>query len=172
LFDEVGYFDEELEVCEDYDFWLRVSCRYPIILIPEYSTLKDGGRQDQLSFKYRPGMDRFRIRAIEKLLDSGVLNDDQFGLAVREIKRKCEIFSQGALKREKNEVAQFYQRLSEKWQQIILSVIVQVSAFSFKLRIELLLFSVFNSSGFPDYIYFNHSRVFQFIFHLLGNFST
>ncbi|MCD6172403.1 MAG: glycosyltransferase family 2 protein, partial [Sulfurimonas sp.] len=26
LFDRVGFFDESLEVCEDYDLWLRVAC--------------------------------------------------------------------------------------------------------------------------------------------------
>ncbi len=116
LFDKVGYFDEELEVCEDYDFWLRVSCQYPIILIPQYLTLKDGGRQDQLSFRYRPGIDRFRIRAIEKLLDSRILNDEQFALAVKELKAKCKIFIQGATKRGKDKIARFYRQLSEKWQ--------------------------------------------------------
>ena len=33
LFEEVGGFDETLPACEDYDLWLRISCRYPVYLI-------------------------------------------------------------------------------------------------------------------------------------------
>ena len=33
LFDIVGYFDEDLPACEDYDLWLRISCRFPVFLI-------------------------------------------------------------------------------------------------------------------------------------------
>ena len=33
LFSKVGLFDESLPVCEDYDFWLRVSARFPIFFI-------------------------------------------------------------------------------------------------------------------------------------------
>ena len=30
LFDKIGYFDESFEVCEDYEFWLRVSSKIKI----------------------------------------------------------------------------------------------------------------------------------------------
>jgi len=33
LFSKTGLFDEALPVCEDYDFWLRVSARFPIFFI-------------------------------------------------------------------------------------------------------------------------------------------
>ncbi|MDZ7263035.1 MAG: glycosyltransferase, partial [candidate division KSB1 bacterium] len=35
LFSEVGGFDENLPVCEDYDLWLRISCTYPIAFIDQ-----------------------------------------------------------------------------------------------------------------------------------------
>jgi len=69
LLDEVGLFDESLEVCEDYDLWRRVACGNKIGLVHEKLITKYGGDVDQLSMKYW-GMDRFRVRALEKLVDS------------------------------------------------------------------------------------------------------
>ena len=73
LLDEVGLFDESLPACEDYDLWLRIARGYPVPLIKEWHVVKEGGHADQLSARYE-GMDRFRIRAMVKLLKSGVLN--------------------------------------------------------------------------------------------------
>jgi len=69
LLNEVGLFDESLEVCEDYDLWLRVSQNHKIGLIDKKLITKYAGHDDQLSFKYW-GMDRFRVLALEKLLES------------------------------------------------------------------------------------------------------
>ena len=66
VFDNLGSFDETLEACEDYDFWLRVTNKYEVKLIPEELTIKNGGRSDQLSHKIW-GLDRFRIKALEKM---------------------------------------------------------------------------------------------------------
>ena len=35
LFDELGMFDETLPACEDYDMWLRICSRYPVLYIDE-----------------------------------------------------------------------------------------------------------------------------------------
>ncbi|MFA6196275.1 MAG: glycosyltransferase family A protein [Sulfurimonas sp.] len=67
LLEKVGLFDETLEVCEDYDLWLRVACGNSIGLIDEKLITKYGGSDEQLSAKYW-GMDRFRVLALEKLL--------------------------------------------------------------------------------------------------------
>ncbi len=67
LLDKVGLFDESLEVCEDYDLWLRVVIDNEIGLIDKKLITKYGGDKDQLSMKFW-GMDRFRVRALEKLL--------------------------------------------------------------------------------------------------------
>ena len=61
LFDSVGLFDEDLPACEDYDLWLRVSCRYPVFLIDEPLLIKRGGHADQLS--KAAGLDKYRIQA-------------------------------------------------------------------------------------------------------------
>ena len=72
LFDDIGYFDENLPACEDYDMWLRVCSKYPILFVDKPLTIKHGGHGDQLSKKYW-GMDRFRVEAIEKIINSGIL---------------------------------------------------------------------------------------------------
>jgi glycosyltransferase involved in cell wall biosynthesis len=103
LFAEVGLFDEKLPCCEDYDFWLRASARFHFLLVPEPFTIKDGGREDQLSQIHRVGMDRFRIESIIKLIDAGELDPEQDELARRELLRKCTIYGQGCLKHGRGE---------------------------------------------------------------------
>ena len=98
LFARYGLFDEELPCCEDYDFWLRVGCREPFLLVAQPLTIKNGGRPDQLSVRYQQGMDRFRIRALAKLLADGTLSGEQFQLALAELARKCAIYGQGCIK--------------------------------------------------------------------------
>ena len=68
LLDEVGGFDETLPACEDYDLWLRVTCRYPVHLIDTPLIVKTGGHPDQLSAS--PSLDKYRIAAILKILRS------------------------------------------------------------------------------------------------------
>lgn len=115
IFDEIGCFDENLPACEDYDFWLRVTSRYPVFLIPEYLTIKEGGHPNQQSKKY-PALDTFRIYALEKILKTGALNDEDYKLAYKELNKKCEIYIKGALKRKKIKEAQYYKNLINKLQ--------------------------------------------------------
>lgn len=92
------FFDESLPACEDYDLWLRVSARFPIGLIEKHFVVKYGGHPDQRSHEF-PVMDRFRIRALRKIIASGVLTPGQREAAEKELKRKCEIVTRGARKR-------------------------------------------------------------------------
>lgn len=98
LFEKIGLFDESLHCCEDYDLWLRTSCRYPFLLIDEPLTVKEGGREDQLSFIHRLGMDEKRIYSIKKVLDDGILNTSQYQMAVVALKNKAIIFAHGCIK--------------------------------------------------------------------------
>jgi glycosyltransferase involved in cell wall biosynthesis len=107
LLDEVGLFDEDLPACEDYDLWLRVSCRYPVQVIDEPLVVKEGGHADQLSRQFH-GMDRFRIRAIEKLLQGVCLNPAQRRAALEELQSKCGIYGLGCIKRGRREEGQHY----------------------------------------------------------------
>ena len=68
LFDAVGLFDESLPACEDYDLWLRICSQYPVVYVDEPLLKKYGGHDDQLSRKHW-GMDRFRVKALQKLID-------------------------------------------------------------------------------------------------------
>lgn len=96
-FDLVGRFDEALPVCEDYDLWLRTTYRYEVPLIEEPLTVKYGGHDDQLSRRYW-GMDRFRVYALQKLF-CHPLTVEQRAAVRNEIRGKCSILLNGALKR-------------------------------------------------------------------------
>lgn len=113
IFEQVGHFDEQLPACEDYDFWLRVTARHPVLLISEYLTIKEGGHPDQQSKKY-PAMDKFRIYALEKLLRSGRLDKGQYSSAYEELNAKCRIYRQGALKRNKTKEARYCRKIVQE----------------------------------------------------------
>jgi len=98
LFDRIGLFDETLPCCEDYDLWLRASIAHEFLLVDAPLTIKHGGRPDQVSFQYRVGMDRFRIRSIEKILSAEKLSRSQLCLARRTLVRKATIYGNGCLK--------------------------------------------------------------------------
>ncbi len=102
LFNDLGGFDESLPACEDYDLWLRISARHPIFLIDRPLVIKRGGHPDQLS-RTIPFLDRFRIQALIKILDSGGLRPEQSERALQELEAKCRVYGQGCLKRGKTE---------------------------------------------------------------------
>jgi glycosyltransferase involved in cell wall biosynthesis len=99
LFDEVGVFDESLEVCEDYDLWLRVACGNSIGLIDKKLIIKYAGHENQLSFKYW-GMDRFRVQALEKFVNPRAdnISDENYNLVKKEILKKYALLLKGAKK--------------------------------------------------------------------------
>jgi len=113
LFDRVGEFDITLPACEDYDLWLRISCRFPVYLIDTPLIIKRGGHDDQLSSM--KGLDKFRIKAIEKVINSGRLTEDQYRAAVKALKEKCKIYSDGCRKRRREEEALYYAKLADNY---------------------------------------------------------
>ncbi|MCK9485051.1 MAG: glycosyltransferase [Candidatus Marinimicrobia bacterium] len=96
VFNDVGVFDASLPVCEDYDLWLRIALKYEIGLLPEKLIVKTGGHADQLSRKYW-GMDRYRVLALEKILQAD-LTPQQTELVLDEIIKKLTILSAGRTK--------------------------------------------------------------------------
>jgi glycosyltransferase involved in cell wall biosynthesis len=98
LFTAVGWFDERLPAGEDYDLWLRIAARFPVHLDPAPLVVKYGGHDDQLSRRI-PALDRYRIAALLKLLDSGILNEDQRELTLIELRRKVKVYAAGCCKR-------------------------------------------------------------------------
>jgi len=98
LFDTVGLFNEEFRCCEDYDMWLRVANKFPFLLIPTPLTIKEGGRDDQVSHQFRIGMDKLRIASISDLLVSGSLTGEQTLWTLEELQRKCHVYGKGCIK--------------------------------------------------------------------------
>jgi len=113
LFDEVGVFDEKLPVCEDYDLWLRISCRFPVYLIDTPLIIKRGGHSDQLSAS--SGLDKFRIKSLKKIIASDLLSKTQYRAAVKTLKEKCAIYATGCRKRGRKEEALYYTKLSDSY---------------------------------------------------------
>ena len=113
LLEQSGAFDPQLPACEDYDLWLRLTCRKPVFLIEQALVVKRGGHPDQLS-RSLPTLDRYRIQALVKLLESGALSAGQFAAALQELKRKCRIYGQGCLKRGRVEEGDYYLGLPER----------------------------------------------------------
>jgi len=98
VFDEVGYFDESFEVCEDYDLWLRITKKYKVGYSSEKCVIKYGGHNDQLSKKYF-GMDRWRVKSMLKILN------EEFDKEVANVAlKKCEILLKGAYKHKNYEI--------------------------------------------------------------------
>ena len=74
LLKEVGYFDENLMICEDYDLWLRISKNYEIGYIDLELIKKIAGHDGQLSFS-EFAIDRYKIDALAKHLNSKYSNE-------------------------------------------------------------------------------------------------
>jgi len=103
LFFKIGLFDESLEVCEDYDLWLRIALEHPIGLVDKKLITKYAGHNDQLSFKHW-GMDRFRVIALEKLL-----NSTQKDVVQQVLVQKYTLLLKGDIKHDKIDDKLFYE---------------------------------------------------------------
>jgi len=113
----LGGFDEGLQVCEDYDLWLRVASRMEVGLIREPLVIKRGGHADQLSRRYW-GMDRFRVASLTKLLATQPLDPGRRAAARDVLQEKCGILAQGALRRGREDEARRYALLSAVGSQV------------------------------------------------------
>jgi len=78
-------------------------------LLPEPLVIKRGGHEDQLSRQW--GLDRFRIRALQKILAEPDLPVSHRQAARTTLARKCAIYAQGCEKRGKVAEARDYRRL-------------------------------------------------------------
>ena len=114
ILESIGNFDESLEVCEDYDLWLRILMRYKIALVDKKLIKKYAGHQDQLSFKHW-GMDRFRVIALEKLLNDKNIDEKQEILIKNELLKKYRLLLKGAIKYERLEDIKKYEEKLTKF---------------------------------------------------------
>ena len=113
VFDDVGEFNPFLPACEDYDLWLRITAKYPVLYLDEPLIKKYGGHEDQLSKKYW-GMDRFRIQALQNIILENCLSDQYKQAAIAMLLKKSTIFQKGALKRGKIDDVQYYQKIIDQ----------------------------------------------------------
>ncbi len=114
LFDEIGNFDEQLPACEDYDLWLRICANHEVAFVEQPQIKKYGGHDDQLS-KRHWGMDRFRITALKKIIGSNKLNSIDRTAATQTLISKAYILAQGAKKRGKDQEAEYYLEVRDRY---------------------------------------------------------
>ena len=119
IFKDFGFFDEDLPACEDYDYWLRYSAKEDVIFIDEPLIIKQGGHSDQLSGAHW-GMDRFRIRSLEKLLNEPGIELVYKNDAVREVILKLAILINGSQKRKKFAYAESMLEKKQYWENILM----------------------------------------------------
>jgi len=118
IFDDMGLFNENLPVCEDYDMWLRICSKEAVLFIDEKLTFKYGGHKDQLSKSYW-GMDRFRVNSIENLILNYDLNTDQKNKSMATLIKKLKIIINGAKKRNNSSVISEYTKKLKYWEEFI-----------------------------------------------------
>jgi glycosyltransferase involved in cell wall biosynthesis len=109
VFADVGFFDETMPVCEDYDLWLRCSLKYQIVTLLKAKIIKRGGHPGQLSKQW--GQDIWRIHSLQKILPLLGNDKNKIDLVTNDILRRAAIVADGARKRGKEELAQEYDRL-------------------------------------------------------------
>jgi len=114
LFYEAGGFKESFPACEDYDLWLRITSNCPVGLVDEYLLTRYGGNDDQLS-QTVPGLDRFRIRSIIDVLQSGRLSASQVSLARATLVSKALIVANGSKKRGKIDEFEKYSDIARSY---------------------------------------------------------
>ena len=114
VFHDYGLFDENLEVCEDYDMWIRITSKEEVGFLDSPLVLKYGGHSDQLSKKFW-GMDRFRIEALEKNLKNKCFTKIQKKIVLDILIEKLTIVSNGAQKRGNKDTFKKYSDKLQYW---------------------------------------------------------
>lgn len=113
IFEEIGYFDEKLNVCEDYDLWLRILLNNEIKLIDLELTNKYAGHEEQLSFS-TPLIDTYRIKALEKHLDTKYKKE-----ILKELINKITILLKGAKKHNNIEILNLFTNKLVKYEHLL-----------------------------------------------------
>ena len=113
VFDEVGNFNEDLVVCEDYELWLRICDKYRVFFIDEPLIIKYGGHQGQLSYSIE-SIENHRIKALEYLILEN-LNRKNKKHAIQMLLSKLNIYLKGLVKRKKNDEIAVYEEKIKVW---------------------------------------------------------
>ena len=123
VFEQVGRFDKNLHVCEDYDLWLRITSEFEVGYLKHPCLIKYGGHDDQLSGQY-VAMDQYRVQALMKMLElkKGLKKGlkEEWEIKYKEatlsmLKRKCQILISGANKRGNERLAQEHTKILKRY---------------------------------------------------------
>jgi len=114
LYKAMGGFREDLEIAEDYEFWLRICDSCSIGYIDEPLITKRAGQWEQLSEKYGQ-IEIFRIRALMDLVEGDYFTPPHKEMAQKRLAKKCRIYAKGALKRGREGDFKKYSEYSEKY---------------------------------------------------------
>ena len=116
VLDDIGPFDDSLPACEDYDLFLRLTCRYEVLYVEEKLTVKYGGHDDQLS-QAHPVMDRFRVASLDRILrdTTAPLSERDREEARQMLLKKAKIVRGGAVKRGNEELVKGMDGFIDDW---------------------------------------------------------
>jgi glycosyltransferase involved in cell wall biosynthesis len=118
-------FDENLPICEEYDFWLRLTSRFPVARM-DVAPQIDGPVESIREW----GLERFRVYALEKAYQSGHLTPLLRHRVAEELVHQCELLVDGYRRRENLERANFYDRKRKRFSQEVAKLDVSDPVFS------------------------------------------
>ena len=110
LFEEMGGFDENFPVCEDYDLWLKITSLYRVGFVSDPILIKYGGHPDQLSHRYKC-MDYWRVLALERILSLRNFDTKRRQSVVDEMIAKARVLEKGMIKHENREHLHYIQKI-------------------------------------------------------------
>ncbi len=114
LLNKFGLFDTKFKVCEDYELWLRLASKIKIGYLDEPLIKKHGGHKGQLSSMYW-GIDRYRIKALEKILINDNLKTQQKLKVLEYLLKKINIILLGAINRKNKRIFNMYIKKKFLW---------------------------------------------------------
>ncbi len=114
LYMDTGGFRNDMEIAEDYEYWLRITSHCPVGYLNEALTVKRAGHGEQLSEKYGH-IEIFRIRGLKTLVEQGFFDAIRQKEAKAELARKCLVYSRGCFKRGKDEEGRRYEEMARRY---------------------------------------------------------
>jgi glycosyltransferase involved in cell wall biosynthesis len=105
-------FDENLTVCEEYDFWLRLAGRHRIARLGEPMQIAA-----PLAVSNEWGLERFRVYALEKAYQGGHLDPVLRHRVAEELISQCDLLVEGYREQNNQERANFYDRKKKRFAQ-------------------------------------------------------
>lgn len=117
VFQELGGFREDIQVAEDYEFWLRLTAQHEVGFLTEPHIIKRAGHSaaegEQLSERYGR-IELFRLRALGAFLTTPGVSPARLQLAHDTWRDKCLIYAAGREKRGYTQQAAELRELAER----------------------------------------------------------